>query len=104
MNKRRAFAVAVAWSFLAILRGLAEEAKPPVRFAIVGLTHDHARGFIPAARDRGDVLLAGIVESDRELVARYAKAYQLNPNLFYSSLEDLLRKTNVQAVYKEIGK
>ncbi len=88
----------VAWLLFAILIGRAQPAPPPVRFAIVGLTHDHARGFIPAARSRSDVQLVGIVESDRELVARYAKAYQLSSDLFYPSLGDLLRKTNVQAV------
>ena len=78
--------------------GWAADTKPPVRFAIVGLTHDHARGFIPAARGRTDIQLVGIVEPDHALVARYAKTYQLDPGLFYDSLADLLRKTNVQAV------
>lgn len=76
----------------------AQETKPPVRFAIVGLTHDHARGFIPAARGRTDIQLAGIVEADQELVSRYAKTYQLESGLFHSSLAELLAKTNVQAV------
>jgi predicted dehydrogenase len=78
--------------------GWAADTKPPVRFAIVGLTHDHARGFIPAARDRTDIRLVGIVEPDHALVARYAKAYQLDASLFHDSLAELLRKTNVQAV------
>ena len=96
MNKR--ILMAVALSFLTVLRGRSEDARPPVRFAIVGLTHDHARGFIPAARNRDDVQLVGIVEPDRELTARYARTYQLDTNLFCSTLDELLRKTNVQAV------
>jgi predicted dehydrogenase len=75
-----------------------DEAKNPVRFAIVGLTHDHARGFIPGARDRADIQLVGIVEPDQELAARYARNFKLNTNLFYSSLVELLARTNVQAV------
>jgi hypothetical protein len=58
-----------------------EEAKPSVRFAIVGLTHDHAYGFIPRARGRKDVQLVGIVESKPELVARYASRFQLETNM-----------------------
>jgi predicted dehydrogenase len=73
-------------------------AAEPVRYAIVGLTHDHARGFIPSARGRTDVHLVGIVEADQQLVARYAKAYNLNTNLFYPTLEALFAATNVQAV------
>jgi predicted dehydrogenase len=75
-----------------------EEPKSPVRFAIIGLTHDHAAGFIPRTRDRKDIQLVGIVEPSQELVARYARRFQLNPKLFYASLEELLAKTNVQAV------
>lgn len=83
---------------LNVFLGHSQEAKPPVRFAIVGLSHDHARGFIPSARERTDIQLVGIVESDPELVARYARNFKLNTNLFYSSLSDLFAKTTVQAV------
>jgi predicted dehydrogenase len=75
-----------------------EEEKPSVRFAIVGLTHDHAYGFLPRARGRKDVQLVGIVESKPELVARYASRFQLETNLFYPTLEALFAHTNVQAV------
>lgn len=75
-----------------------QEAKPPVRIAIIGLVHDHAYGFIPLTRDRPDVELVGIVEPDRELAATYAKRFNLNSNRFYPTLEALLAKTNVDAV------
>jgi predicted dehydrogenase len=71
---------------------------PPVRVAIIGLVHDHARGFIPAILAQSDVQLAGIVEPDRQLAARYTGLYHLNTNLFYLSLSELLAQTNVQAV------
>lgn len=90
--------IAAAASLVATLIGLAEPAPTPVRFAIVGLTHDHARGFIPAVRGRSDIALVGIVETNRELVARYAASYQLDTNLFHQSLAELIGKTNVQAV------
>src|SRR5437899_2287032 len=77
-------------------RGEAE--KGPVRFAIIGLSHDHAAGFIPRARDRQEAQLVGIVEPKEELRARYARRFQLDTNLFYSSIEELLARTKVQAV------
>jgi predicted dehydrogenase len=76
----------------------AQEEKPPVKFAIFGLEHDHASGFIPATRDRKDIQLAGIIESRQDLVTRYAERFHLPTNLFYASIEDLLAATNVQAV------
>jgi predicted dehydrogenase len=76
----------------------AQETKPPVRFAIFGLTHDHAAGFIPRAKDRKDIQLVGIIEPRADLVSRYAKRYQLDTNLFFASIEELLARTNIQAV------
>jgi len=81
-----------------VVQASVAEDKAPVRFAIVGLSHDHARGFIPSARNRSDIQLAGIVETDEGLVARYAKNYKLGPGLFFGSLAELMAKTNIQAV------
>jgi predicted dehydrogenase len=73
-------------------------AEVPLRFAIVGLVHDHARGFIPSAKSRKDMQLVAIVEPNRELARSYAERYQLEPGLFYTDLEDMLEKAGVQAV------
>jgi predicted dehydrogenase len=70
----------------------------PVRFAIVGLVHDHARGFIPSTKSRSDVQLVAIVEPNHELAQHYAQTYRLDTNLFYTSLDEMLEKTKVQAV------
>ena len=93
MNKLIFLLLALAAPFL-----VAADDKPPVRFAIYGLTHDHARGFIPLARGRTDAQLVGIVEPNAELVAKYAKNYNLATNLFHPSLDALLKATNAQAV------
>jgi predicted dehydrogenase len=76
----------------------AEDAKNPVRFAIFGLAHDHAAGFVPRAKDRKDIQLVGIVEPRADLVSRYAQRYQLDPVLFFASLDELLARTNIQAI------
>jgi predicted dehydrogenase len=83
---------------LSAVLGRSEETAPPVRIAIYGLVHDHARGMIPRFKGRSDVQLAGIVEPNAELVAKYAREYHLDPALFFPTLEALLAKTKVQAV------
>jgi predicted dehydrogenase len=83
---------------LATVTGLCQPAKPPVNCAIVGLTHDHAYGFILRARNRPELQLAGVVEPNPDLPARYAKQFNLPTNLFSPSLEALLARTNIQAV------
>jgi len=76
----------------------AQDDKHPVRIAMVGLTHNHALGFLDHLNRHKDVELAGIVETDPALIERYSKRYNLTPDLFYPSLEDLFAKTKVQAV------
>lgn len=83
---------------LAAVRSSAEENPAPVNVALVGLTHDHALGFIPRTFRSHEVKLVGIIEPDQALAARYRERFKLDPNLFYNSLEELLAKTNVQAV------
>src|ERR1035438_9482658 len=83
---------------LTALPAFSDATKPPVRVAIVGLVHNHVRGFLPRALANPEVQVVGIVESDQQLVAQNAGLYKLSTNLFCASLEELLAKTNVQAV------
>lgn len=91
------FSIAALLWFAAGLACSAQE-KPPVHFAIFGLSHDHAAGFIPRAQGRQDIVLAGIVEPRQDLVDRYARRFHLDSHLFFPSLDALLAHTNVQAV------
>jgi predicted dehydrogenase len=84
--------------FLSLAAGTLRAEPEPVRFAIVGLVHDHARGFIPMASARKDIQLVAIVEPNRELAARYARDYRLPDTLFHTSLEDMLDQMRPQAV------
>jgi predicted dehydrogenase len=74
-----------------------QDAKPPIRLAIIGLAHDAVGDFIQRAESRHDVQLVGIVESNSELTARYTRLFNFNTNFFYASLDELLAKTNAQA-------
>ena len=87
--------------FLACMAGLglwAQESATPVRLAIVGLSHDHVRGFLPDLLARKDVQLAGLVETDPALVAQIAERFHLDRALFFPSLEALRAATTVQGV------
>jgi predicted dehydrogenase len=83
---------------LAIFQSPAQDVKPPVRIAMVGLVHDHAMGFLPRLAGQTDVQLVGIVETNQDLIKRYSERFHLDPNVFYPSLNALFKKTNVQAV------
>ena len=57
----------------------ADEPVAPVRLAIAGLSHDHARGFLPSLAKHPEVVLVGIVETNTDLIARYSGLYHLRP-------------------------
>jgi predicted dehydrogenase len=84
---------------------LRAQAKPemnkeeaPLRVALAGLVHGHAAGFFDQFQKRADLQIVGIAESDGQLVAFFEKKYGLAPSLFYSDLEEILKKTKPQAV------
>ncbi len=76
----------LALLFLAMVHAWPSRAATPVRFAIVGLVHDHARGFLPSTKARGDVELVAVVEPNRELARRYATSHGLAESLFFTNL------------------
>ena len=50
-------------------------AEVPIRLGLVGLVHDHARGFLTLLQEHKEIELVGIVESNRQLCAEYARRY-----------------------------
>jgi predicted dehydrogenase len=70
----------------------------PLRVALAGLAHGHAFGFFDQFQKRTDLQVIGIAEADGQLVAQFEKKYGLAPGIFYSDLEEMLKKTHPQAV------
>src|SRR5579863_6619525 len=68
-----------------------------LRVGVAGLTHDHVHNIMHQFRN-GQVIIAGIAESDPQLIARYKKTYQLPDSLFFNTLSDLIDHTHPDAV------
>jgi glucose-fructose oxidoreductase len=75
-----------------------KEEEAPLRVVLAGLVHGHASGFFDQFQHRADLRVVGIAEADRQLAAQFAKRYGLEPSLFYSDLEEMLKATHPQAV------
>lgn len=75
-----------------------ENSAQPVRFAIVGLVHDHFGGLVPRLKQHPETQLVGIVEPNAAVASNAVRRFKLNPNIIFPSLEALLAHTNVQAV------
>src|SRR6266446_6393607 len=72
--------------------------EAPLRVALAGLVHGHAFGFFDQFQRRRDLQVVGIAEADHQLREQFAKRYGLQPGIFYSDLEEMLKKTHPQAV------
>lgn len=88
--------VALALS-ITVLPVIAFAQQKPVRIGVAGLTHDHIHGLL-GRKDKGDIVIVGIVEPNKELVERLAKRYGFDKKIAYSSIDEMLRKTKPEAV------
>jgi predicted dehydrogenase len=74
------------------------QSQPPLRVAIVGLTHGHVAGFLNQLPKHRDVELVGIAEPDSTLQAKYAKKYALPDDLFFKDMAKMIEARRPQAV------
>lgn len=72
-------------------------ASQPLKIALAGLSHDHVHEALNRNKS-GEVQIIGIAEADAGLVKRYQEQYKLSATLFYTSLDELLKKQKPDAV------
>ena len=84
-------------SFMSLLSIKAQQQNPPVKVAVIGLTHTHVH-WILGREDRRDIELVGIVESNIDLAERYIKQHNLSMDLVYPSMEALMENVQPEAV------
>jgi predicted dehydrogenase len=86
--------------FVALLATLAPaaSAQAPIRVAIVGLVHDHVRGFFGTLASHPEVTLVGIAEPNAALREQYIARTHLPAALFFSTEAEMLKSTHPQAI------
>lgn len=82
---------------LGILSPCFPQNAPPVKIAVVGLSHDHVHGIL-GRKDRGDVEVVGIYEPNTALANRLARRYQIDPERLFTDLDTLLDRVQPEAV------
>jgi predicted dehydrogenase len=92
----------VSTSLLAALLATASHAPsqtpPPIRVAIVGLTHDHVRGFFYNLPSHPEITVVGISEPDVALRQTYIARTHLPASLFFPTEAAMLAATHPQAI------
>src|SRR5258706_9447928 len=76
----------------------AEGAEVPIRVALVGLVHGHAKGFLRSLPGNNSATLVAIVEPSEALAKEYAAKFGLDSKLFYTDLERMLTEKHPDAV------
>ncbi|WP_206340706.1 Gfo/Idh/MocA family protein [Flavimarina sp. Hel_I_48] len=84
-------------TLLFIFVTIAITAQQKLKVVVAGLSHDHAHVIMNEYKE-GKVSITGIVESDKDLIARYSKSYKLDRSIFYSDLKTALDKLKPDAV------
>src|SRR5258705_1309705 len=70
----------------------------PIRVALVGLVHGHAKGFLRALPGNDGATLVAVVEPREDLAKEYAGKFGLDAKLFYTDLERMLLEQKPDAV------
>jgi predicted dehydrogenase len=69
----------------------------PLRLGVIGLTHSHVHGLL-GRKNRGDIVIVGIAEPNRELARRYAQRYGLSADILFSSAQEMIDRVKPTAV------
>src|SRR5882757_4277717 len=76
----------------------AKAGEGPIRVALVGLVHGHAKGFLRALPGNDSATLVAVVEPREDLAKDYAGKFGLDSKLFYTDLERMLVEQHPDAV------
>ena len=71
--------------------------EKPLRIAVAGITHGHVPWILGRKPNTG-IELVGIFETNKDLVRRYAKEFNLDSNLFYNDLDQMLDEEKPEAL------
>ncbi|MGZ5190642.1 MAG: Gfo/Idh/MocA family protein, partial [Flavisolibacter sp.] len=73
------------------------QTEKPLRVAVAGITHNHV-GWILGRKNKNDIELVGIFETNKELSARYVKEFGFKTGILYTDLEKMLDAVKPEAV------
>jgi glucose-fructose oxidoreductase len=96
--RRLWFCLAAICAVLFLFSATADGAEGPIRVALVGLVHGHAKGFLRALPGNDSATLVAIVEPREDLAKEYAAKFGLDSKLFYTDLERMLAEQHPDAV------
>ena len=95
-KKAKVFLVLILFNIHFIYSGPVKPKDPILRLAVIGLVHDHVNWILN--RQKEDIKIVGIVETNKKAIARYQKRYSLSNELFFDSYESMYKTVKPDAV------
>jgi predicted dehydrogenase len=96
-RSRLVLATSLLATFFSTL-GNANAQAAPIRVAIVGLAHDHVRGFFSNLSAHPEITVVGISEPDATLRQTYITRTHLPESIFFPTESAMLKATHPQAI------
>lgn len=73
------------------------QTQHPLHIGVIGLTHTHVH-WIFNSEKRGEIIIAGIVEPNKELAQQYVQQYQFPVDKLYNTIGELVNAQKPEAV------
>lgn len=94
----RVFLLVILFTVVEITDTAAQsDSEEPVKVVVAGLSHGHVH-WVFGRDDKEAIEIAGVYEPDEELQQKFAKAYDLDQDLFYTDLDTALNVVDPEAV------
>jgi predicted dehydrogenase len=74
------------------------QSDTPVRIGIDGLSHDHIHGLLNRHKERTDIRIVGIAESNKKRAKELADRYGFDMNIVYDDLSTMIEKAQPEGV------
>lgn len=85
-------------AYLFSMQGGYAQSDPPVRMGIDGLSHDHIHGLLNHHKERDDLQIVGIAESNRERAQALSERYGFDMGIVYDDLATMIEETQPEGV------
>lgn len=98
MNSKILFICLLTLLYMGIYSPASNAQNKPVRIGVAGLTHDHVHWLFGRENEQNDIHIVGIYEPNEELWLRYKEMYDLDQELHFDDLSEMLNQTRPEAV------
>lgn len=85
-------------TIVVVTMSMKAQSVEPVRIGVDGLSHDHIHGLLHRHKERTDIRVVGIAESNRKRAQELSERYGFDMGIVYDNLETMIEETKPEGV------